>query len=65
PGLLKLEGRIPEATFETLSAMGHNVESWGLWNWQACAPTVTYREPDTGLMIAAGDVRRETTALGF
>jgi len=65
PGLLKLEGRIPEATFETLSTMGHNVESWGLWNWQACAPTVTYREPDTGLMIAAGDVRRETTALGF
>jgi len=63
--LLRLEGRIPSETFEALARLGHNVESWGLWNWHACAPTVSYRAPDTGVLIAAGDVRRETSALGY
>ncbi len=45
--------------------LGHDVQPWGLWNWHACAPTVTYRDPDTGIMIAAGDVRRETSTLGY
>ncbi len=44
---------------------GHRVVSWGLWNWQACAPTVTFRDLQTGLLIAAGDVRRETSSLGY
>jgi len=65
PALLRLEDRIPSETFEALAQMGHDVEHWGLWNWHACAPTVTYRDPDTGVLIAAGDVRRETSALGF
>jgi gamma-glutamyltranspeptidase/glutathione hydrolase len=65
PGRLCLEERIPSETFETLRKMGHKVESWGLWNWRACALTVTYRDPETGLLIAAGDVRRETHALGY
>ena len=65
PALLRLEARIPSETFESLIRMGHDVESWGLWNWHACAPTVTYRDPDTGILIAAGDVRRETSALGY
>ena len=29
------------------------------------ALTVTYRDPETGLMIAAGDVRRETHSLAY
>jgi gamma-glutamyltranspeptidase/glutathione hydrolase len=65
PALIRLEERIPNETFEGLSRMGHRVESWGLWNWHACAPTVTYRDPASGVLIAAGDVRRETSALGF
>lgn len=65
PGVLKLEDRIPRHTFEALRAKGHDVESWGLWNWHTGALTVTYRDPDTGLMIAAGDVRRETHSLGY
>ena len=65
PALIRLEERIPPETFEALRQMGHNVESWGLWNWHACAPTVTYRDPESGVLIAAGDVRRETSALGF
>ena len=65
PALLRMEDRIPAETAEALRAMGHDVQSWGLWNWRACAPTVTWRDPETGLMIAAGDVRRETASLGF
>jgi gamma-glutamyltranspeptidase/glutathione hydrolase len=65
PALLKLEDRIPEETARALVRLGHDVESWGLWHWGACAPTVTYRDPDSGVLIAAGDVRRETASLGY
>jgi gamma-glutamyltranspeptidase/glutathione hydrolase len=65
PAQLKLEDRIPSETFQALAQMGHDVQPWGLWNWHACAPTVTYRDPDSGVMIAAGDVRRETSSLGY
>ena len=65
PGVIRLEERIPAATFDALRAKGHEVESWGLWNWLTGALTVTYREPESGVMIAAGDVRRETHSLGF
>jgi len=65
PAQLNLEDRIPKETAETLRAMGHDVRSWGLWNWRACAPTVTYRDPDTAILRAAADVRRETYALGY
>ena len=65
PAQLKLEDRIPAETAQALIRLGHDVESWGLWNWGACAPTVTLRDPDSGIMIAAGDVRRETSSLGY
>lgn len=65
PGRLYLEARIPKETFEALKEWGHDALSWGLWNWRACALTVTYRDPETGVLIAAGDVRRETHSLGF
>ena len=65
PGVLNLEDRIPSTTADALRAMGHDVRSWGLWNWKACAPTVTYRDPETGILVAAGDVRRETYPLGY
>lgn len=65
PGVLKLEARIPQHTFEALRAKGHDVQSWGLWNWRTGALTVTHRDPESRLMIAAGDVRRETHSLGF
>ena len=62
---LKLEGRIPFETAEALRALGHDIEAWGLWNWRAGAPTVTYGEPQRGILIAAGDVRRETAAVAY
>jgi gamma-glutamyltranspeptidase/glutathione hydrolase len=65
PALLKLEARIPSETVQALTRLGHDVELWGLWDWHACAPTVTFRDPETGVMIAAGDVRRETSSLAY
>ncbi|MDE0259623.1 MAG: gamma-glutamyltransferase [Gammaproteobacteria bacterium] len=65
PAVLYMEDRIPAETADALRAMGHDVRSWGLWNWRAGAPTVTWRDPETAVMTAAGDVRRETASLGF
>ena len=65
PAVLKLEARIPLETIDALRAKGHDSSSWGQWNWLAGALTVTWRDPKTGLLIAAGDVRRETSALGY
>ncbi len=65
PGVLKLEDRFPAETVEALRRKGHKLEPWGIWDWHACALTVTYRDPETGLLIAAGDVRRETSAFGY
>ena len=64
-GLVTYDDRIPSETAQALVRLGHDVQPWGLWNWRACEPTVTYRDPDTGSMIAAGDVRRETSSLGY
>jgi len=65
PGLLQVESRVPASTLESLRAKGHDVKTWGLWNWKTGALTVSYRDPKTGLMIAAGDVRRETSSLAY
>jgi gamma-glutamyltranspeptidase/glutathione hydrolase len=65
PGVLRLEDRFPEETVEALRRKGHVLKPWGIWDWHACALTVTYRDPETGVLIAAGDVRRETSALGY
>jgi gamma-glutamyltranspeptidase/glutathione hydrolase len=65
PGRLSVEGRIPETTVEKLRTLGHDVQPWGLWDYRACAPTVTYRDAETGVMIAAGDVRRETSSMAY
>ena len=65
PARLSLEDRIPTDTSEALRARGHDVRSWGAWNYRTGALTVSYWDPETGIMIAAGDVRRETVSLGF
>jgi len=65
PAGLLLEDRIPVETAEALKNLGHDVGSWGLWNLRSGAPTVVYRDPVTGVMTAAGDVRRETFSLAW
>jgi len=65
PGQLSLEGRIPIATFEALLKMGHKVGNWGFWSYLAGDGTISYRDPETGFLMAAADPRREMYALGY
>lgn len=65
PGRLNLEGRIPQETFEGLQKLGHQVGNWGFWSYMAGDGTITYRDPDTGFIMAAADPRREMYALGY
>ncbi|MFQ5742203.1 MAG: gamma-glutamyltransferase family protein [Acidobacteriota bacterium] len=65
PGRLNLEGRIPNETFAALTQLGHKVGSWGLWSYASGDGTITYRDPETGFIMAAADPRREMYALGY
>jgi gamma-glutamyltranspeptidase/glutathione hydrolase len=65
PGRLNLEGRIPRSTFKALEKLGHKVGNWGFWSYMAGDGTITYRDPETGFIMAAADPRREMYALGY
>jgi gamma-glutamyltranspeptidase / glutathione hydrolase len=65
PGLLCLEARIPEATRAALAALGHRVEVWREWEPKASSPCLARRDPDSGLLEAAADPRRESYAVGW
>lgn len=65
PGVLFLENRISADVVKNLESRGHIMKSWGTWNYLTGAPTVTFRDPTTGLLVAAADVRREALALGY
>jgi gamma-glutamyltranspeptidase/glutathione hydrolase len=64
PGLLMLEGRLPDETGAELKARGHKVDWWADWTWKAggvCAIQVDH--PD-GVLFAGADPRRAGTAMG-
>jgi gamma-glutamyltranspeptidase/glutathione hydrolase len=65
PGVMFMENRISAAVVKDLTSRGHIVRSWGNWNYLTGAMTLTHRDPQTGLMTAAADVRREAIALGY
>lgn len=65
PARLNLEGRIPSETFDALEKLGHKVGNWGFWSYVAGDGTITYRDPETGFIMAAADPRREMYALGY
>ena len=65
PGSLRLESRIPAATFAALERLGHTVSDFGLWSYASGDGTITYRDPVTGYLMAAADPRREMIALGY
>lgn len=64
PGVLRLEGRFPEATAEALLSMGHRIRRWKDWDWEAGALHMVCREPN-GLLLAGADPRREGYAIGW
>ncbi|MGI9424945.1 MAG: gamma-glutamyltransferase family protein [Hyphomicrobiaceae bacterium] len=65
PGLLKLEGRLDEATCENLAARGHRVERWPDRTWLAGSICMILDDRETGIKAAGADPRRVAYALGW
>ena len=64
PGRIYLEGRIPKATGEELTRLGHKVYWWDDWSWLgggACAVVVDRKN---GVLHGGADPRRSAYALG-
>lgn len=65
PGMLKLEGRIEEATAAALSAKGHRVERWDDADWRAGCICMIEGDLENGVLTAGADFRRPATAAGW
>jgi gamma-glutamyltranspeptidase/glutathione hydrolase len=65
PGMLRLEGRIPEEVVEKLREKGHTIEQYPDW-WEGsslyCAIT---RDPVTKVLQGGADPRCEAYAIGY
>jgi len=64
PGLLMLEGRLPEETGAELRARGHKVDWWPEWTWKAGGVCAILADPDSGTLHAGADPRRAAEARG-
>lgn len=65
PGLLQMEGRIPQEVADDLSARGHRVEMWPEWMravGNVCAILVDH---ERGTLIGGADARAEAYAAGW
>jgi gamma-glutamyltranspeptidase/glutathione hydrolase len=65
PGRLCLEGGVGGEAARALAALGHDVEMWPQFSWQAGAVCAILRDPETGLLHAGADPRREAYAAAW
>ena len=65
PGDLYCEEGIPDAVRRELAAMGHNVKLWPNLTWKAGGLCVIQCDPNSGVLSAGADPRRETYAAGY
>jgi gamma-glutamyltranspeptidase/glutathione hydrolase len=65
PGRLNLEGRIEKDTGDALARLGHKVEWWPEWTWQAGAVCTILADKQTGVLKGGADPRRPSYALGL
>jgi gamma-glutamyltranspeptidase/glutathione hydrolase len=65
PGWLNLEGRLPRATGDALTRLGHDVHWWPDWIWRAGAVCAIHADRTTGVMMGGADPRRPAYALGW
>lgn len=63
PGVSARESRIDEATVEELVERGHWMERWER-GYLAGGVNVVRRDPETGVLHAGADPRRENYAIG-
>ena len=60
PGLLRIEATFPQSVQAKLEELGHKIEVWPAWHWNAGGVNVIYRTPQSGLLAGGADPRRET-----
>jgi gamma-glutamyltranspeptidase/glutathione hydrolase len=65
PRRLNMERRISSETGAALTAMGHDVQWWPDWTWQAGSVCAIARDNATGLLIGGADPRRSAHAVGW
>ncbi len=65
PGRLYLEARIPKATAQALSRLGHKIYWWDEWSWLAGAPCAIVVDHKTGVRHGGADLRRPAYAVGW
>jgi gamma-glutamyltranspeptidase/glutathione hydrolase len=60
-----VEARIPQATRDQLSARGHEVRLEDAWTWHVGGVHAIARDPDSGVLSAGADPRRDGQAIAF
>ena len=65
PGVVRAESRLDPATLAHLATLGHQMEAWPAWTWQAGAVCAMPTDRASGLKTAAADPRRESYAVGW
>jgi gamma-glutamyltranspeptidase/glutathione hydrolase len=65
PGRLTVEAGIDPAVAAQLTGLGHDVAEWPRWVWKAGAVCAIVVDPETGVLSAGADPRRESYALGW
>jgi len=65
PARLTLEARVPAATTKALQALGHDVQPWPEFSWNAGAVCAVARDNASGVLTAGADPRRSSYAVGW
>lgn len=65
PGVLRVEGRIPDMVCDRLSALGHKVERWPDFTWLAGSVSMIDGNRTTGRIDGASDPRRVGYGIGW
>jgi gamma-glutamyltranspeptidase/glutathione hydrolase len=65
PGRLNLESRIERSTGEALGRLGHRIEWWPDWTWEAGAVCTVVADLQTGVLKGGADPRRPSYAVGL
>ena len=63
--VVEVEARIAEATRAELAARGHEVRMLEAWTWRVGGVHAIAVDPDTGLLSAGADPRRDGQAVAF
>jgi gamma-glutamyltranspeptidase/glutathione hydrolase len=65
PGVVRAEGRLPDAVLEELAGRGHTIERWPAWSALAGSLCTIVVDEANGALIGGADPRRVAYAMGW